>query len=120
MAAGKHLITFTQISVGNDGVSVVGIGTPSGSQLGDLPGVLLGTIPYQYDKDQCNAVSDAPCQEYIEIIEANLNLFLADGLNVSLFDTRKYLPATAQDMYDALHPNALGHIELSDAVESVW
>jgi lysophospholipase L1-like esterase len=120
VAAGKHSVTLTQTSTGNGGVSIVGIGTPAGSLTSDLPRVLVGTIPYQFNDGKCNAVSDAPCQEYIDIIEADLSLLAADGLNVSLFDTRNFMPATAHDMYDAVHPNAQGHIELSHAVESAW
>lgn len=118
---GHHVVTFTQTSAGANGVSVVGIGTPTGSPSGTLPTVLVGTVPYQYNTGQCNALSDEPCLEYTLDIEADLNIFLADGLDVRLFDTRKYLLGTAADMApDGLHPNVLGHIELSHAVEAVW
>lgn len=117
---GLHVVTFTQTSAGANGVSVVGIGTPTGSASGTMPTVLVGTVPYQYNDGQCTVSSDEPCLEYTQDIEADVNLFSADGLDVRLFDTRKYMLGTAAEMDDNLHPSALGQIHLSQAVEAVW
>ena len=120
VSAGSHVVTFTQTSAGTNGVSVVGIGTPVGPTGNTLPTVLAGTIPYQFNNGQCNTSSDEPCLEYIQDIEADVNLFSADGLDVRLFDTRKYMLGTAADMNDTVHPNVLGQIELSQSVEASW
>ena len=122
VAAGTHVVTFTQTRIGANGVSVVGIGTPTGPTTDKLPIVLLGTIPFQLHNDSgygCST-SDAPCLEYIQDIEADVNLFAADGLNVRLFDTRKFMFGTAAEMNDTAHPNDFGQIELSHSVEAVW
>jgi lysophospholipase L1-like esterase len=58
--------------------------------------------------------------EYIRDIDADVRQFSADGLDVRLFDTRMYMFGTAAEMNDTLHPNALGQIELSHAVEASW
>ncbi|MGF7180815.1 hypothetical protein [Tunturiibacter psychrotolerans] len=119
--AGKHVVTFTQTSAGANGVSVVGIGTPTGPSANSLPTVLVGTIPFhiQNPTDPCN-FPKGTCQVYIEDIEADVNLFSADGLNVRLFDTRKYMFGTPAEMNDMLHPNRLGQMELSRSVEALW
>lgn len=117
---GKHLVTFTQTSIGANGVSVVGIGTPAGPSTNMMPTVLAGTITYQFNTGQCNPTSEEPCLQYNQDIEANEKLFSADGLDVRLFDTRKYMFATAAEMNDALHPNVLGQIELSHSLEASW
>jgi hypothetical protein len=49
-----------------------------------------------------------------------VNLFAADGLNVRLFDTRKYMFGTAVEMNDGVHPNEFGQYELSFSVEASW
>jgi lysophospholipase L1-like esterase len=123
VAAGTHVVTFTQTSKGTNGVSVVGIGAPDGSPSGALPTVFAGTIPYQNPGPPggaCTAATDQPCQEYIQDIEADVNLFTGDGLDIRLFDTRLYMHGTAAEMADGLHPNALGQMELSQSVEAVW
>ena len=117
---GKHVVTFTQTSVGANGVSVVGIGTPAGPATNMMPTVLAGTITYQFNTGRCNPTSEEPCLEYTQDIEADEKLFSADGLDVRLFDTRKYMFAAAAEMNDALHPNVLGQIELSHSVEASW
>jgi hypothetical protein len=122
VAAGTHVVTFTQTSIGANGVSLVGIGTPSGPITDKLPIVLVGTIPFQLHNDSgygCS-ISDAPCLEYNQDIEADVNLFAADGLNVRLFDTRTFMFGKAAEMNDAVHPNEFGQYELSHSVEAVW
>jgi hypothetical protein len=120
VAAGTHRVTFTQTSEGTNGVSIVGIGTPVGFTANSWPRVLVGTIPYQYNSGKCTASSDEPCLEYIQDIEASVNLFSGDGLDVRLFDTRQYMFGTASEMNDSLHPDALGQVELSHSVEASW
>jgi lysophospholipase L1-like esterase len=123
VAAGTHVITFTQTSEGADGVSVVGIGAPDGSPSGALPTVFAGTIPYQYPGPSggpCTAATDQPCQEYIQDIQADVSLFTSDGLDIRVFDTRLYMLGTAAEMTDALHPNVLGQMKLSQSLEAVW
>jgi hypothetical protein len=119
IAPGTHVVTFTQTSAGGGGVSVVGIGTPT-KRIGDvLPTVLVGTIPYQEPGSTCDA-SDGPCEKYIEDIETDVDLFSNDGLNVRLFDTRKFMFGTGIEMNDSVHPNEFGQFELSHAVEASW
>jgi hypothetical protein len=86
-----------------------------------MPTVLAGTIPYQLNSaGTCSYWSDEPCLSYILDIEADVKLFSGDGLDVRLFDTRQFMHATASEMNDSAHPNALGQLELSHAVEVSW
>lgn len=117
--AGRHTVTFTQTNAGAEGVSVLGIGTPEGTASGKLPIVLAGTIPFQEKGGRCST-TDKLCLTYIQGIEDDVTLFAADGLNVRLFDDRKYMFGNANEMSDVSHPNVLGHIEISHSVEAVW
>ena len=113
VAAGTHVVTFTQTSAGEDGVSVVGIGSPT-RRTGDvLPTVLVGTVPRQKLGSPCNS-SHGPCQKYIADIEADVDIFSSDGLNVRLFDTRKFMLGSPLEMDDPVHPN----VSLSSASRS--
>lgn len=117
--AGAHAVTFTQTSAGPNGVSVVAIGAPT-RRAGDvLPTVLVGTIPYQQFGSTCDS-SDGPCQEYIRDIESDVDLLSTDGINVRLFDTRKYMFGTPLEMNDSAHPNEFGQFEISHSVEASW
>jgi lysophospholipase L1-like esterase len=85
--------------------------------------VFAGTVPYQYPGPSggpCTATAYEPCQDYTQDIETDINLFTGDGLDIRLFDTRIYMHGTSAEMSDTLHPNALGQMELSQAVEAVW
>ncbi len=64
--------------------------------------------------------NDQPCLSYIQDIRNDVALLAADGLDVRLFDTRKFMLATSAEMSNSVHPNALGDQKLADAVESVW
>ena len=122
VAAGKHIVTFTQENAGAHGVSIVGVGAPSGRLAGQLPTVLAGTIPFQDHggkEGRCTA-TDPLCWVYIQIIRNSVDLFHSDGLNMRLFDTRKYMFGTPKEMADTQHPNALGQQEISHAVEAAW
>jgi len=120
--AGKHTVTFTQTNAGKDGVSVAAIGSPAAAAGTQLPQILAGTVPRQQQTGAntgCQS-TDAPCLAYNADIATNVAQLAADGLNVNLFDTRKYLQGTAADMSDAVHPNAQGQKELSQAVTEAW
>jgi hypothetical protein len=123
VAAGKHVITFIQTSAGTYGVSVVGIGVPGSSATSGMPVVLAGTVPYQDPRTNpapCSKGNYAPCASYTDDIEADVALLAGDGLDIRIFDTRKFMFGSLSEMYDKVHPNILGHQELSKAVESVW
>lgn len=124
LGIGRHVITFTQTSSGSDGVSIVGIAAAPGSGQANLPIVLVGTAPFQLHPGRttccCIPAADEPCLSYIQDTQNDVALLAGDGLNVRLFDTRNFMLATAAEMNDSLHPNALGHQKLAEAVESVW
>ena len=126
LPAGHHTVTFIQSSSGAGGVSVIGIGAPDAvggvAAGGQLPVVLAGTVPYQLHTGAnigCQN-TDAPCLAYNSDIQLDVQMMARDGLNVRLFDTRKYLQATSAEMDDATHPNASGQEKLSQAVQAVW
>ena len=126
LPAGSHTITFTQNNSGTGGISVVGIGSPvasnAASSAGQLPVVLAGTVPYQMHTGAntgCQS-TDAPCLAYNIDIQVDVDMMAGDGLDVRLFDTRKYLQATTAEMKDATHPNAAGQQKLSQAVQAAW
>ena len=126
LPAGRHTVTFTQNSSGTGGVSVVGIGAPGAAggvaAGGELPVVLAGTVPYQLHTGASIGCqnTDAPCLAYNADIQLDVEMMAGDGLNVRLFDTRKYLEATSAEMNDATHPNASGQEKLSQAIQTVW
>jgi hypothetical protein len=119
--AGKHVVTFMQTSAGATGVSVVGIATPAAATGDTFPTVLAGIIPFELQGASASCDStDGDCAAYNLDIEADVNLFVADGLNVRIFNTRNYMFGTAAEMNDTWHPNAFGQLELSHSVEAIW
>jgi hypothetical protein len=120
--AGTHTITFVQMSADGKGAGIVGVGAPRGEIKGVLPTVLAGTLTLEYYKTTPGicAPSEPLCLSYIQKIRNSVSLFRDDGLNVKLFDTRKYMLGTAAEMSDRVHPNAFGQEELSHSVEAVW
>jgi hypothetical protein len=115
---GKHVVKVTQTSSGT--VSVVGIGTTRGTASGTMPTVLVGTLTYQRDTAGCTIASYEPCLNYTLDVEADMNIFLIDGLDLRLFDTRNYMFATAPEMDDDYHPSALGQIEIGHSIEAIY
>jgi lysophospholipase L1-like esterase len=116
--AGPHTLTFVQTSPGPSGLGIVAVGTPPPTASPLAPKLLVGTTPRQLQggTGPC-AISDAPCQAYIADITANVALLRSDGLNLTLFDSRKYESGTSADMFDSLHPNLQGHKELFQSIE---
>jgi hypothetical protein len=119
--AGTHVVKFTQTNEGKEGVAVVGIGSPAGLDVSQRPRVYAGTIPFQEvaEGGRCSN-SDRLCLAYILEIKDDVAEFAHDGLDVEVFDTRKYMFGTAAEMDDYLHPNVLGQKELSHSLEAVW
>lgn len=120
--AGEHVITFTQTNAGADGFSIVGIASPLKGAADKLPTVLAGVIPLQnHDSQPGRCTPTEPiCLAYVQIVTDDAAMFASDGLDVRVFDTRKYMQATSAEMSDQVHPNALGHQELSRSVEAAW
>lgn len=119
--SGSHTVTFTQTSSTGSAVGILAVAAPPQGKTSSLPLVLVGTIPKQQfftGGGTCafSVESDAACLAYTENIKENVRELTADGLNVSLFDTRKYVTGTSFDMIDSLHPNALGQQEIAHAV----
>ncbi len=122
VAAGRHVVKFTQTSYGLNGFAIVGVGSPVVQAGRNLPTVLVGTITYQWRDGGSEACTrtDAPCLQYIQDSESDVALLAGDGLDVRIFDTRKYMFGTASEMNDSLHPNEMGQAELAKSVEAVW
>ena len=122
VAAGSHTVTFTQLNSGMQGVSVLGVGVPQAPTSGFMPVVLVGTIPYQVHTGAGSGCQsdDSPCLAYIRDIESTVGLLSGDGLNVHIFETRQFLQGTADDMSDAIHPNAKGQDKIRQAVQAAW
>ena len=119
VSAGMHTLTFTQTTgVGGGGLGIVAIGAvPPAGQAG-LSRVLLGTIPRQeVGSAAICALNAAVCAAYTADVTNVVSFLAHDGLNVALFDSRKYTSGTAADMADSIHPNALGDQEIAHAVE---
>lgn len=115
--AGAHTVTFVQTSAGATGVGIVAIGFPPSTTASQTSLVLVGTMPKQLSEanDICS-VNPRACDAYIADITANVKLLASDGLNVELFDSRKYMLGTSLDMRDIVHPNARGHLEIAHSV----
>ena len=119
VSSGSHTLTITQTSTSGQ-VGVVAVGSPSGTALSTLPLILVGTTPRELSGSTgACANTDSPCQAYIADISAQVNLFAGDGLNVRLFDSRKYMTGTTADLSDSLHPNVKGQIEIGQSVADV-
>jgi lysophospholipase L1-like esterase len=121
VTAGSHTITFTQTAGGASGAGIIAVGAPT-APVSSFPEVLVGTIPKQWmgtGGPPCT-FSTAPCDQYTADITANVAIFVADGLNVRLFNTSKYMTGNSTDMSDSAHPNALGQQEIAHALQDVY
>ena len=119
---GTHSLTITQTSLGTYDVGIVAIGVPPNVPHKGLPRLLVGTTPMQYNgwNVPCNFPSSPNCAAYIADITSNVNLLAGDGLDIQLFDSRKYMSGTAQDMADGLHPNPTGHREILHSITDIF
>jgi lysophospholipase L1-like esterase len=52
---------------------------------------------------------------YMTEIENAVELLNGDALNIAYIPTREYMFGTAAELEDLVHPNAVGHKELSNA-----
>ena len=116
--AGLHAITFTQTSSSPSGAGIVAVGVPPAGPSAQMPHLFVGLTPPQLSSGSgvCSK-NDSPCQAYRADITENVALLAGDHLDVATFDTGKYMTATLADMTDSLHPNALGHQEIAEALE---
>jgi len=115
VAAGTHTVLFTQ--TGSSGtMSTIAVGTPSNAIFSSLPYLVQGEIP-----PQLNGGNAAALAAYRADQASDITTLLSDGLNIATAPVTKYLQATtaAADMFDSLHPNDAGHLELAAAFQSV-
>ncbi len=106
IGAGAHTFDITTQS---GTVNFLGMGSPVGS-VG--PTILAGDIPNQTNGDTAGIAA------YTADIVANIALLRADGLDIRFISTQQAMHATAAEMMDAVHPNALGLSELAAAFET--
>jgi len=115
--AGSHTITLTQTS-STGTMRVVGIGVPPDTQQGG-PVVLASDIPYSLNTAGTGCSGTAtPSLLYIEQIENAVELLNGDALNITFIPTRDYMFGTSAELEDNVHPNEVGHRELSNAFQS--
>ena len=112
--AGSHTITLTQTSSGGT-MRIVGIGVPPDTRQG-APVVLASDIPYSLNTAITGCSGTAtPSLMYMTEIENAVELLNGDALNIAYIPTREYMFGTAAELEDLVHPNAVGHKELSNA-----
>jgi lysophospholipase L1-like esterase len=118
--AGTHTLALTQTSIGASGMDILGVGVPPAQPPASMPRLLVGTTPRQLigSGAPCDVYS-AICAAYIADITANVALLQADGLNITLFTSAKYMSGTSADMADSVHPNPRGHQEIFHAIADV-
>ena len=118
--AGAHTLTFTQTSTGSYGMGILAVGMPPSGTPSTMPQVYVGTTPPQLigGGAPCD-LTPSRCQAYAADITNHVNLLRGDNLNVTLFDTGKYMTASPADMLDPVHPNGIGNAEIAHAIEDV-
>jgi lysophospholipase L1-like esterase len=117
VSPGTHTVTLTQTSLTGT-MQIVAVGVPPASST-DLPNVLVGDVPYAVNTASTGCAGTAtPALEYIAEIQKTVMILSADGLNVRYVPTREYMFGTPAEMEDVVHPNPLGHTELSKAFEA--
>lgn len=116
--AGPHAVTFTQTSTAGT-MQIVAVGAPPAAPSA-LPTVIVGDIPFE--EAESNAICivyPAICMAYDADIQANTAIFAGDGLDVVLADNHSYMHGAPSEMWDSIHPNALGQSELRTAFEAL-
>ncbi len=110
--AGAHALRCVQLTAGASGMGLIALGGPPPAGTAKLPRLLVGLLP-----PQLNGSRAAETAAYDGYIRGNVALFAGDGLDVELFDAGAYMTGTTNDMYDLLHPNAVGQQEIFQAFE---
>ena len=118
--AGSHSLTLTQTTAGYGGSGFVGMAVPPAVRAAGSPRVLVGTTPLQLAGNSPCGITPSICLAYVADITANVHLLAGDGLDIELFDSRKYMTGTTADLVDQLHPNPLGHKEIVHAITDLY
>jgi len=107
VAAGSHSIVFTQTHSGT--MSILALAAIPTLNYTALPIVVVGDVPNQLDGNLLSTT-----QAYSADADADIRLLAGDGLHVALAPVNAGLQATtaAADMFNTLHPNDVGHLEL--------
>jgi len=107
VAAGTHSIVFTQTNAGT--MSILAVGSLPSLTYTSLPAVGAADVPNQLDGTKAAATA-----AYAVDALTDIRLLAGDGLNISYAPVNSTLQATtaAADMFNTLHPNDVGHLEL--------
>lgn len=113
VAAGSHSIVFTQTHSGT--MSVEAIASMQNLLYSALPHMIVMDVPNQKDQNVLAATT-----AYSVDVATDVQLLANDGFNVVLAPVSTTLQATtaAGDMFDALHPNDAGHIEMYESIRA--
>ncbi len=113
--AGAHVIQFT---LQTGALGILGIGTPPAAGDGSLhPTVLVSDLPAENQAAPRDPASTTDL--FSADIQANVALLAADGLDLRLVTTRNWMHGAPEAMSDQVHPNPLGHTQLTAAFDSM-
>jgi hypothetical protein len=117
VAAGHHVVTVTQTS-STGTVQVLAVGSPAPAS-SPAPQILSSDIPYLLGTGStgCTGTSTVSLQ-YIQQIQADVELLAGDGVRITYVPTRRYFFGTSAEMIDQTHPNPFGDGELRNAFEA--
>lgn len=107
LTSASHSFVFTQTGAGT--MSILGIGTVPNLAYTSIPTVQAFDIPKQLDGNIAATTS-----AYSADSLADTNMLIADGLNLHYGALQSVVQATtaAADMFDTVHPNDTGHLEM--------
>ena len=115
IAAGPHTVTLTQ-TTSQGTMRIVAVGAPTASA-SSIPTLVLANVPRQQAGGNCGR-SPLICIDYTAIVISDVSVFYGDGLDVRYAQNYSYMQADSSDMFDSIHPNALGQSELRAAFEA--
>ncbi len=112
VSAGKHTVDFIWSS---GFVGIVGVGSLPAGHSDSSPVIAVGQVPAQLSTG--GIAPPANIAQYNTDIASSIALIAQDGSDIRYVLDQNYMQGQPAEMYDQLHPNALGQRHLADAFE---